>query len=300
MKYILTGIISLLSLIVHSQEYVDILNLSYGISPETGYQSTPGATRINHADLNLFLPVPVSDKVALVTGATGTLNRLKPAPDSEYIGLYNLGAVIGLNIEHPNYWSSLHLLFPKQAGTLEYGRSRLQLGTLQLMQKKLARHKSISYGFYLNTEEFGLMFVPILGYYYRHPDDLWEFSTLFPSRGDFNMRLWPGIRAGFTFDGLGSSFPIENEQFGKAYVQRISNDLSLYLQYRLTPSLHFALRTGYSINRSYRVYAADDKVSISIANIFIRDPRSFLNDSVKPGILFNFRFTYRFHLTPPE
>ncbi|MBC2840530.1 hypothetical protein [Robiginitalea sp. SC105] len=296
MKHTLAGLAFFFFLSAQSQEYIDILNLSYGYSPETGYESGEGTTRINHADLSLFIPIPLTEKTALITGAIGTLNRLKPYPGSEYIALYNLGATLGLNIEHANYWSSLHLLIPKEASSFQYGRSRFQLGTLQLLQKKLGDHRNFSFGFYMNTEEYGIMFVPIGGFYYRHPDDLWEVSALLPSRGDINIRLQPKLRAGLTFDGLGSSFPIENEDYGKAYVQRISNDLSLYLQYRLTPSLIFAVRSGYSINRSYRIYAADDKVKVSIANIFIRDPRMILNESVKGGFIFNFRFTYRLHL----
>ncbi|MDC6354037.1 MULTISPECIES: hypothetical protein [unclassified Robiginitalea] len=298
MKKLLAGICLFLAFYGHGQEYVDVLNLSYGISPETGYEAGPGETRIDHADLNLFMPIPLSEKTALITGALGTLNRLKPYPGSESMALYNLGGLLGLNIEHLNYWSTLHLLIPRQSSSFQYGRTKFQLGTLQLVQKKLATHKNFSFGFYMNTEEYGIMFVPIGGYYYRHPDDLWEFSALLPSRGDINLRIVPRLRAGLTFDGLGSSFPIENADFGKAYVQRISNDLSAYLQYRLTPSLIFAVRSGYSLNRSYRIYAADDKVAISIANIFIRDPRTVLNESIRGGFLFNFRFTYRFHLTP--
>ena len=300
MKPLLAGLALTMLLPLRAQDYVDVLNFSYGISPETGYETGPGTTRINHADLNLFLPIPLSEKAALITGALGTLNRLKPYPGAESLALYNLGPLLGINLVHANYWSSLHLLLPKQASSFQFGRAQFQLGTLQLLQKKLSSRKNFSFGFYMNTEEYGIMFVPIGGFYYKHPEDLWEFSALMPSRADLNFRLGTQWRGGFAFDGLGSSFPIENADFGKAYVQRISNDLTTYLQYRMTPSLLLSLRVGYSLNRSYRIYAADDRVRISIANIFIRDPRTVLNESVKDGFLFNLRFTYRFHLTPSE
>lgn len=278
------------------QDYVDILNFNYAYSPETGYDEGPGTTRVNSADFNLFLPIPLSERTAVIGGLMGTLNRLRPDPEAEPMALYSLSAVMGLNLQHSDNWSTLHLLFPRQASSLDFGRPRFQLGTLQLLQRQLAANKNISFGFYLNTEEFGLMIVPIVGYYYRDPDDRWEFTALMPSRGEINLRVTPRLRAGLAFDGLGNSFPIENEQFGKAYVQRASNDLSLLFRYRLTPSLLLSVRGGYAISRSFRIYAADDTVDISIVNIIFRDPRTILNASVKDGFLFGFQMKYRFHL----
>lgn len=278
------------------QPYVEVFRAGYGFSPERPFEQSIEGTRVTHADYELFLPIPVSGKLALITGSSGVMNRLRPDPESPEMGLYSVAFVLGANLEHKNGWTSTHLLLPRLASSFDFGRPGWQFGTLQLLEHKRAPNKSLGFGFYLNTEEYGIMWVPLLTFYYGHPEDKWELRAMLPSRADFNLRLSDHWRAGAVFDGLGSSFPIETPQFGPAYVQRISNDLSLYLERRITPSLLLAVRGGYSVSRAYRIYNADDTVKISIANIFFNDPRTSLNQSVRSGFLFNVRMAYRFKL----
>lgn len=290
----------LLPLWLSGQSYVDLLKIGYGYSPETTFEDDNLQTGITFADYDLLLPIPLGGRTTLLTGSTGAYNRLQPDPGSPELKLYSAALYLGLNLTHRNGWTSTHMLLPRLASAFDNGRAQWQWGTLQLLERKRGDRQTLGFGFYLNTEEYGVMWVPLLTYYLHHPQDAWEVRLLFPSRGDFNVRLSERWRAGTSFDALGSSFPIETPEFGPAYVQRISNDLSLYLQHHFSPSLLIGFKAGYSIARSYRVYGAEDTVKISIANIFFDDPRSSLNQSVRSGLLFQFRLTYRFHLPTSE
>ena len=280
-----------------AQEYIDLFNVSYSITPETRYDAGMGNTRIQQAEANLLLPIPINPHIAVITGFMGNLNRLEPDPDDPALSVYSAGALLGFNLEHGGGWSSLHVAIPRVASAVEFGRTQFQFGTLQLLQHNSSPLKHISFGAYLNAEEFGLLVVPLFGFYYRKPDDSWEVSALLPSRAEWNFRVSDRYRAGLAFEGLGSSYPIRTENYGEAYVQRAANDLSAFLQYRPVPSLLFTLKSGYSFFRSYRIYDADDRVDISFANVYFKDPRAVLNRSVSDGFFLNFKFIYRYHLS---
>lgn len=295
----LTLLLLLSGLLSQGQQYVDIFSVSYGFTPPTGYENGEGNSRVTHADINLTLPIPLNERTNLIIGLTGILNRLRLDPAATEINtLYNINTPVGINRIYTNGWSGTHVLMPRLSSSFENSRLGFQLGMAHLLQKSFSPTRSFTFGLYTNTEEQGLLLVPLLGYYFLTPDEQWEFNLLLPARADINYGLGPRSRVGLTYDGLGSSYAIDSEQFGKAYVQRVSNELAGYLRYDLNKSFLLALRVGYSFFRSYRVYDSEDRVNISIGNIFFKDPRTVLNTSIKDGFIFKLRLVYRFHLRP--
>lgn len=296
MRRFFSALFLLVAPFAQGQDYLDLLTLIYGRTASAGYDSGNGYTQLSTLDLNVLLPVPLSENTALLTGLTGLINRLEPAPLSEQIGLYTYALQAGVNLNHGNGWTSTHVLFPRVSSAFDQKRKALQLGTAQLFQRKISPTRSWGFGFYLNTEEQGTLLVPLVSYFYRSPNGKWEFNALMPSRADLNFKFHSKLSGGLAFDGLGNSFAIDMDPWGKSYVQRASNDLSVYLQYPLTPSLLFAVRGGYSFFRSFRIYEAEDTVRFSFMNIFFNDPRTPLNESIKDGTFFSFRLVYRYSL----
>jgi hypothetical protein len=300
MKGFLASLFMLATPLLYSQDYLDLMTVAYGRTPSTGYDDGMGQTTLSTLDLNVLLPIPLSERTALMTGVNGLVNRLELAPQDPETGLYTLALQAGINHDYGNGWTSTHLVFPRITSAFDQDRSAFQIGTAHLFQKKTAPLRSWGFGFYLNTEEQGLMLVPLFTYFYRAPGGLWEFNALLPSRADLNIRLLPKISGGLAFEGLGNSFAMDMEPYGKSYVQRSSNELGLYLQYALTRSFLFSIRGGYSFFRSFRVYDARDTVKFSFINIFFNDPRTPLNESIRDGAFFNFRIVYRFFLPGDE
>ncbi len=282
-----------------SQDYVDVLSVTYGYSPETAYEANNAKTPVQNAALNLTLPFPTARGPVWLTGLNAFTNRLRLDPASaESTGLYSISLQLGARIAYGKQWSGTHYLIPRVSSSFQAPRDGFQIATLQLFEKQKAEHTSYSFGVYFSEESYGWMFVPLLGFYHRNPDDLWEIRLFLPSRGDLNFRLSDRTRLGLYFDGLGSTHDIENTQFGQAYVQRISNDLQAYLQFGVSKSLLVAIRGGYSFFRSYRVYDRDDTAGVSIANFFFNDPRTPLNASIQDGFLFGVKLTYRVYIAP--
>ncbi|MFM1877797.1 MAG: hypothetical protein RLZZ241_663 [Bacteroidota bacterium] len=285
----------------HTQNYLDLLTVGYSTTPNTGYDSALSntQTRITNMDLNLLLPIPLSKKTAILTGFNGYMNSLNLSPDGPKTELYTAAVQLGLNKTYTNGWSSTHLLFPRKTGAYNQKRFSYQIGMANLLQKKLSNGNGWGFGFYMNTEEQGLLFVPLFSYFLRAESGLWEFNALLPSRADFTFLLDHKIRAGIGFEGLGNSYATTLEPYGDSYVQRSSAEVSPYLQFPITKNLLLNVRGGYAFFRGYRVYDTSDTVKFSFLNLFINSSRTPLNASVDDGFFFGLKLFYRYYLTPP-
>ncbi|MDA8685423.1 DUF6268 family outer membrane beta-barrel protein [Robiginitalea sp.] len=279
-----------------SQDYIDLLTISVGDTPLTNFDAASGSYRIKSLDANILIPVPLSERTALMTGINGFVNRLKITPKQAEIGLFSYGFQLGLNRTYTNGWSSTHLLIPRITSAFEQDRSSLQWGMANLIQHKVGNRSTWGTGLYINTEEQGLMLVPLLLFFTRSERGSWEFNTLFPARADFTFNLQNSLRVGLGFEGLGNSFAANLKEYGSVYIQRSSMEFSSYLQYPLTKNILLNLRGGYGLFRRFRIFEADDTVKFSLMNIFFKDPRTPLNQSVQDGPFFNLRLIYRYYL----
>lgn len=278
-----------------AQKYLDVLHISYGISPGSGFdQDTAATTTVHHTDLTLTLPLPISPKTTFLTGLIGFGNRLQLDPQTPgTVNLYSATLPLGLRFDYGNQWFGTHVLMPRRSTAFNNERAGFQLATAHLFQRQRDQNTSLTMGFYLSQESYGSMLVPLFGLYYKDPSEVFEVQLLLPARGDINYSLSRNFRMGIVFDGLGSTHDLQSEAYGDAYVQRISNDLQAYAQVNLSKSLLLSLRSGYAFFRSFRVYDAEDRAGLSLAGFFFNDPRNALNTSVEGGFLFSFRLTYR-------
>jgi hypothetical protein len=280
-----------------SQEYLDVLHVTYGISPGTRYDQefgTTATTTVHHTDLTLTLPLPISPKITFITGLIGFGNRLQLDPQIPgTINLYSATLPLGLRFDYGNQWFGTHVLMPRRSTAFNNSRAGFQVATAHLFQRQKDQNTSFTMGFYLSQESYGAMLVPLFGLYYKDPSDRVELQLLLPARGDINYSFSENFRMGVVFDGLGSTHDLQTGDYGDAYVQRISNDLQGYAQVNLSKTLLLSMRAGYAFFRSFRVYDAEDKAGLSLAGFFANDPRNALNTSVEGGLLFSFRLTYR-------
>jgi hypothetical protein len=294
--FFLGALLLLGSLQIRAQSYVDLITASYNYSPPSNFELSDATTAIQHADVSVSLPFPIEEGPILLPGVNMTVNRLNLDPASpQATTLYSAALHIGLRLDYGNGWSGTHYLFPRLSRAFQESRAGFQIATLQLFEKQKSPQSSYGFGLYASKESFGWMLVPLLSFYYQSPDKQYEVRLFLPSRGDVSYRLTDQLRAGVYFDGLGTSHDLQSPQFGRSYVQRISNDLQAYLRFDLTPSLLLAVRAGYSFFRTYRVYDIDDKAGVSIANIFFNDGRTPLNQTVEDGFIFGVRIIYRYH-----
>jgi len=283
--------------ILSSQEYIDLASFAYTSSFERTLEDTNIEAVIEEWNLNLDMPLLLNDDNALIFGLSANTIQvdLSPSPSPE-TNLYGMNLRLGWNTRFNESWSGTFLIMPKVASDFSSGFSKgKQIGAVALLTRTKSERLKYLYGLYGNTEEFGLLLVPLLGVYYMSENQAFEADVFLPVRVDLNYSLNETISAGLRFDGLGSSFSIQTEGFNDHYVTRASNELYLYGQLKVTPSLLLRGKFGYSFFRNYKVYSNDDKIDLSLVGIFFGNDREILNRDVNDSFQFKLEMVYRFN-----
>ncbi|NNK12365.1 MAG: hypothetical protein HKP08_13550 [Flavobacteriaceae bacterium] len=286
------------TLMVTGQDHIDLASFSYTSSFERTLEDTNIEAAVQEWNLNLDLPLVLDNNNALIFGLSSTSINvdLSPSP-SPATNLYGINLRLGWNTTFNERWSGTFVLIPKVASDFSSGfRKGNQIGAVALLTKTKTNRLKYIYGLYGNTEEFGLLLVPIVGMYYKSASDLFEADIFLPVRVDLNYSLNRTLSTGLRFDGLGSSFSIQKEGFNDHYVTRASNELYLYGQLKITPSLLLRGKFGYSFFRNFKVYNNEDKIDLSLVGIFFGNNREILNQDLNDSFQFKFEMVYRFNL----
>jgi hypothetical protein len=282
-----------------AQDYIDLATFSYTTALNRSFEDTSEDRAIQEWNLNLDFPIVLDPKNALITGITAGSIGVGLYPSTmPRTTLYSLGLRLGWNTTYSEQWSGTYLLMPKVASDFSSGLSRgKQLGAIGLLTNTKTNRLKYTYGLYLNREEFGLLVVPIFGIYYLSENSLFEANVLLPVRVDLNYGLSATTSVGLRFDGLGTSYDIQNPGFNDHYVTRASNELYVYGQVKLTSSLLLRVKIGHAFFRNYKVYSTDDTIDLSLVGIFFGGDRTILNRDIGDGFQLKTELVYRFDLS---
>lgn len=285
------------SLFLYSQDYLDLARVSYAATPNYDFDNGSPGSSIREWGLNLNLPIVLNKKSVLLSGFNGNSTGVGLDPAVADTQLYALGFSVGLNQTYSDTWSATYMVLPKISSDFSHAfTTGFQLGVLALISKIKSPQLKHRFGVYTNTEEYGLLVVPLLGFYYKSPNERLVADVLLPVTVDLNYLVGTKTRVGMNFDGLGATYAIDDQSYRYSYVQKSSNELFAYVSHPLGRSLWVYLRTGYAFFRSYRVFDADEKVDFSISSIYFGDHRTQLNNSFKDGLIFKVDLVYRFFL----
>jgi hypothetical protein len=299
-KGLLTVVFLTITCHLCGQEYFDLAKITYATTPNNRFDDGQAGSTIQELGLQINLPIVLNEKSVLIAGLSGysLATGIDPSIPRQ-TRLYAFGLSIGLNQTYSDTWSATYMVLPKFSSDFSNSfATGFQLGLLTLINKKKSARFKFTFGVYTNTEQYGLLIVPLLGGYYQSTDQRFEANVLLPASVDLNYLLGKKTQVGMNFDGLGSTYALENQTYGSGYVQKSSNELFAYTRYPLTKSLLLHLRMGYAFFRSYKVYGADDKIDFSISSIYFGDNRTILNAPFKDGLIFKVDFVYRIYFGP--
>ncbi len=297
---ILTGIFLFGSIpLLMAQDYFDIASFSYTTALNRSFEDTAEDNAIQEWNLNLDVPLVLSPKNALITGiSAGSINVGLYPSSMPSTNLYAISLRLGINTTYSGKWAGTYLIIPKVASDFTSGFSRgKQIGAIGLLTNTKTNKLKYTYGLFANSEEFGLLVVPIFGVYYKSENDLFEANVLLPVRVDLNYEMSETTSAGLRFDGLGTSYDIQNPGFNDHYVTRASNELYVYGQLKLTSSLLLRAKLGYAFFRNFKVYDSDETIDLSLVGIVFGDNRTILNRDIGDGFQFKTELVYRFDLS---
>lgn len=283
--------------LVEAQDYLDLARLSYTLTPDSQFDNGKSGPSLNEFNLQLDLPIVLDEKNAFITSfSTNILNTPLHPDQTDRTHLYAFFFRFGLNKIYNETWSGTYLVIPKLTTDFSSGlRTGYQIGFVALVNQKKSSRLKFTYGLYTNTEEFGQLLVPLLGGYYLSEDGKWELTALMPALLDLNRKISERFNLGFNYDGIGTTYSIDNEFYDDSYLSRGSTQFYTYGQYRLTSNLFLRAKLGYDI-RSYKIFDEDDKVGLSLASIYFGNNRIKQNIELKDNVMFKLEFFYRFNL----
>lgn len=299
MKYKLSFIFGIVFITANAQNYIDIGRFYYANTPLNTFENSSEQTKVEEFGLQLTFPIVLNEKTVILTGLSADRSRLRLDPDfPEHTSLNKVRLQIGLNQVYSEKWTGTYVLLPSIASDFEViSKEDLQLGLLALFTYTKKENLKYKVGFYTNSENYGPLFVPLLGLYYLSPNKKFESTLLLPGQADFNYLLAKKTALGINFDGMTSSYNLHKSNYVPKgqYVVRSSNELYTYLQFQLGKSLIAKTKVGYAISRTYKVFDNDDKVDLSLSSFYFGDNRTQLNTNFEKGVIFRAELLYRIH-----
>ncbi|MDO6759496.1 DUF6268 family outer membrane beta-barrel protein [Tamlana sp. 2_MG-2023] len=298
MKIIFSLLCCLSVVLGYAQNHFDIAKLSYTNTPKNEFDDFDSSTTVEELALALKFPVVINEKTTLLTGLFTNKTKVKLDSDASHSNLKILGVNLGVNKVFNDKWSGTFYVIPKIASDhISFSKENLQIAFLTLITKQKRENLKYRYGFYINTEKYGPLMIPLFGIYYLSPNKRFETNLYLPSTGDINYRLKDKIWLGMTFDGLGTTYNLTEQDYTAdgAYVSKVSNEAFAYLRFQLSKSLYLNTKAGYAVRRNYGVYGSNDKIKMALGPFYFDDNRTELNNSFKDGALFKLELMYRIH-----
>lgn len=298
MKYVLCCLLSCCFFQGYTQNYFDILNLTYTNTPPNDFEISNTQSTVEELALKLNFPIIINEQTTLLTGLFANKTKLNLDANMSSSNLNVLGLNLGINKSFNDKWSTTFMVFSKIASDkIKLSNDNLQLAFLSLFTNKKHNNLKYRYGLYANTEKYGLIVVPIFGLYYLSTNKKFEANLNLPITGDINYKINKKTWIGMRFDGLGTTYNLNDQSYSAngAYVSKTSNELVSYLRFKLSKSIYLNTKVGYAISRNYKVFDSKDKIDFALSSFYFGDNRTQLNERFKDGAIFKFELLYRLH-----
>ncbi|MEP5131150.1 DUF6268 family outer membrane beta-barrel protein, partial [Nonlabens ulvanivorans] len=186
-------------------------------------------------------------------------------------------------------------LLPKIASNLnEVASQDFQIGAIALLEYRHKNRFRTKYGLYSSSEEFGTIITPLLGVYYRTPNNKFYIDAAFPIRMEANYNVTKKFSLGAD---LRTSVKSYNLGLTDRYVQEESIRGGLYASYSLMDD-KLILRAKAGLDTTdYGLYNSGDRIGAQILTIQVNgDDRARLNNEFDSSVYFGFDAIYRLNL----
>jgi len=284
---------------MQAQNHLDIINITYTNTPSNDFEISKAQTSVEERALELTFPIVINDKTVLLTGVYGNKTSLKLDAETTEVDLNILSVNFGVNKIFNDKWSGTFMIIPKIASDkIGFDNEDFQLGALALFTNTKRKTLKYKYGIFANTENYGIIIVPIIGLYYLSKNEKFEANLNLPITVDINYKIFKKGSIGMGFEGLGTTYNLKRPMYNnkQLYVAKTSNEICSYFQWKFSKSVYLNSKIGYAIGRDYEVYDANDKIDLAMSSFYFGDHRTQLNEDFKDGMFFKFELLYRVHL----
>ena len=274
---------------------MDLAKFHYANTPDNSFDSIIGNTTIRELGADINLPIKLNDDNVFLTGFYLENIRTQLHPQSDFIEISTINLKIGFNKNHSEKWNGTYILLPKISSDFKkLTRKDFQIGGVIIMKYKKSENFKYHIGVYANNDLFGVLVSPLIGFYYKSPNDKLEANFTLPIWADVNYELTNWMNIGSSFTAITRSYNLGNIN---TYVTKKTNEIFGYIQFNnVKKTLLLQTKIGYAIDRSYEAFTTDDKIDLNIWGIEFGDNRKILNPTSKDGLVFKVRLLYRFNL----
>jgi hypothetical protein len=277
----------------NGQTYFEVFNLNYNYSPDNKYKNSDAKLTITDINANLKVPLVLKNRDAMIFGVSG--NRLNLDNNNDTIKdmvLSSANLQIGYNKKLGDKWQALLVLLPKVSSDFKDITSEdMQLGGILLFTYTKNEKMKYKVGVYYNQEYWGPFIVPILGFDWQ-PTEKWDIFGSLPISATASYHLTKKLNTGLYFQAPTSSYRL-SEKDSSRYLARATNELYWFNEFYITKNIVLQEKLCYSVGRSFRLYAKDDKVDAKISAFNIGDNRTQLNTDINNGLVFDVKLMFR-------
>ena len=294
MKYILPfALVCFFVSSVSAQNYADLIRLSYNNSTLSELDGV-NETDVGNFQADVLIPVPLTDKTSIIAGFTYENTRLGLQFSDQRTNLIMTRVNVGIKQKLSSQWSVTAVVLPKLASDFEDSASEdFQIGALALFEKKIASNKTIKFGSYVSSENYGTTITPMLGLYYQTRNKKFSVDAVLPIRGDVNYKLSNMWSVGANLLTSIKSYNLSefNSDF---YVQEESIRAALTSTLKfLDNALILRGKVGFDTT-DYGLYAQGDTVGAQILTFQVSgDDRSRLNSEFDSGLFIGADLIFR-------
>ncbi|MCH2232694.1 MAG: DUF6268 family outer membrane beta-barrel protein [Crocinitomicaceae bacterium] len=294
MKKVLLIIILAIGTYSSGQNQIDVFQSYYRISPNN---SSNFNQKINYVQFGgeLKVPVVLKNSDALIFGYEYNYHSFQNR-NSDAIPLSDIvhenKLIAGIKHNWNEKWNTIAFYVPKFNGDFKPASMEgFQHGGLVLNSYSKTENLDLKFGAYVNSEEFGTMIVPLLGWNWKI-NDSWRFKGMIPvslevihSREKSNF--------GLLFIGKNASFYKQNEMGVPTYVDMADNNAWLYSEFKFAKNWLIHFRAGHSVLRKFRYFTDGDTMPLKIGPVNIGDDRVKQDTWFDNGFSFETRLIFR-------
>ncbi|MBE8714874.1 DUF6268 family outer membrane beta-barrel protein [Sphingobacterium hungaricum] len=281
------------SLEAYSQDYLDLIRIGYS-QANLGYADDDAKSKLKSFDANVMIPIVINESSAVLTGVDFNSRNLALMPDASTTSLFNAGLRLGFSKTFNEKWNGYFVAMPKVSSDFDSNiGSSFLLGGLAMA--KYVKRENLTYkmGLYGSQEAYGFFGTPILGIFYRSPNEKLTLDLSLPLLGDLNYGLSNSSSIGVDFQAVRRSFYLGEDNATQQYVENNEIILAPYYQFRtLDNKLLFRAKAGYS-TADFGVYSTSSEKMIGLSAFNFGDNRTQSNLETSGGLYFNVQVVFR-------
>jgi len=273
-----------------SQDYVDLVNINYSVSPSTGDTNA----RVEKQGVHIQVPIVLDNKDVIIAGMGASVTKITNDSLNYNQDLYNVMMLLGYKWKITEKVSLLGIALNQiNAGSQRVSFKNYQPGFYAVFT--IAKTNTLKYklGALYKYEFSGPFIIPLFGVDWQVNDKLQIFGTLPISA---NIIYKPGNKLGYGLSFKGSIATYGLESGGtETYIQENNNEIHALIDFYLTE--HFVIQTkiGYQVDNKYRRYLPSEKVDASMGPVIFGDDRThYSRAAFGDGLAYRFSLIYRF------